>query len=228
MRKLYFIFFICFTSCNSSDNNDFQLQIGDILFQDLDSSPLCDAIEIVTPGYNNNNFSHIGIIVELGDPNCINPNYIYEDNIRVLEAIPNKVTTTKLDSFLNRSIDSNEKPKVIVGRLKKRYQYSILDAVNFLKSKIGVEYDHYFIKDNNMYYCSELIFEAFEKDSVFRLYPMTFADPITNNTMNLWQEYYNELETKVPEGEPGINPGIMSISENIEIVHKYGEPSKKQ
>ena len=228
MRKLYFIFFICFTSCNSSDNNDFQLQIGDILFQDLDSSPLCDAIEIVTPGYNNNNFSHIGIIVELGDPNCINPNYIYEDNIRVLEAIPNKVTTTKLDSFLNRSIDSNEKPKVIVGRLKKRYQYSILDAVNFLKSKIGVEYDHYFIKDNNKYYCSELIYEAFEKDSVFRLYPMTFADPITNNTMNLWQEYYSKLEIKIPEGEPGINPGIMSISENIKIVHKYGEPSKKQ
>ena len=227
MRKLYFIFFICFTSCNSSDNNDFQLQIGDILFQDLDSSPLCDAIEIVTTGYNNNNFSHIGIIVELGDPNCINSNYIYEDNIRVLEAIPNKVTTTRLDSFLNRSKDSNEMPKVIVGRLKKRYQYSILDAVNFLKSKIGVEYDHYFIKDNNMYYCSELIYEAFEKDSVFRLYPMTFADPITNNTMNLWQEYYNELETKIPEGEPGINPGIMSISENIKIVHKYGEPSKK-
>ena len=228
MKKLYFIFFICFTSCNSSDNNDFQLQIGDILFQDLDSSPLCDAIEIVTPGYNNNNFSHIGIIVELGDPNCINPNYIYEDNIRVLEAIPNKVTTTRLDSFLNRSIDSNKKPKVIVGRLKKRYQYSILDAVKFLKNKIGIEYDDYFIKDNNKYYCSELIYEAFEKDSVFRLYPMTFIDPITNNTMNLWQEYYNELETKIPEGEPGINPGIMSISENIKIVHKYGEPSKKQ
>ena len=228
MRKLYLVFFIFLLSCNKADNNEFQLQIGDILFQDLDSSPLCDAIEIVTPGYNNYNFSHIGIIVELGDPNCINPNYIYEDNIRVLEAIPNKVTTTKLDSFLNRSIDSNEKPKVIVGRLKKRYQYSILDAVNFLKSKIGVEYDHYFIKDNNKYYCSELIYEAFEKDSVFRLYPMTFADPITNNTMNLWQEYYNELETKIPEGEPGINPGIMSISENIKIVHKYGEPSKKQ
>ena len=227
MRKLYFILFICFISCNISDNNDFQLQIGDILFQDLDSSPLCDAIEMVTPGYNNYNFSHIGIIVELGDPNCINPNYIYEDNIRVLEAIPNKVTTTRLDSFLNRSIDSNKKPKVTVGRLKKRYQYSILDAVKFLKNKIGVEYDDYFIKDNNKYYCSELIYEAFEKDSIFRLYPMTFIDPITNNTMNLWQEYYNELETKIPEGEPGINPGVMSISENIEIIHKYGQPSKK-
>ncbi|MFL2568101.1 MAG: YiiX/YebB-like N1pC/P60 family cysteine hydrolase [Flavobacteriales bacterium] len=236
MRKLYLVFFIFLLSCNKADNNEFQLQIGDILFQDLDSSPLCDAIEIVTPGYNNYNFSHIGIIIEGGIAFTTNADsrfeekYFYnlEEDFRVLEAIPNKVTTTHIDSFLNRSIDSNKKPKVIVGRLKKRYQYSILEAVKFLKSKIGVEYDDYFIIDNNKYYCSELIYEAFEKDSVFRLYPMTFIDPITNNTMNLWQEYYNDLKIKIPEGEPGINPGIMSISENIKIVHKYGEPSKKQ
>ena len=235
MRKLYFIFFICFISCNSTDNNNFQLQIGDILFQDLDSSPLCDAIEIVTPGHNNYNFSHIGIIIEGGIPFTTNADsrfeekYFYnlEEDFKVLEAIPNKVTTTHIDSFLNRSLDNNHNPKVIVGRLKKRYQYSILDAVKFLKSKIGVKYDDYFIKDNSKYYCSELIYEAFEKDSIFKLYPMTFLDPNTRDTMILWQEYYQKLETKIPEGEPGINPGVMSNSEKIEIVHKYGEPSKK-
>ena len=227
MRQLLIIFFICFLSCNSADNNEFQLQIGDILFQDLDSSPLCDAIEMVTPGHNNYNFSHIGIIVELGDPNCINSDYIYEDNIRVLEAIPNKVTTTHIDSFLSRSLDNNHYPKVIVGRLNKKHQHSIDNAVKFLKSKIGVEYDDFFIKDNNKYYCSELIHEAFEKDSIFKLYPMTFINPNTKNTMDIWQKYYQDLEIRIPEGEPGINPGIMSISEKIEIVHKYGEPSKK-
>ena len=235
MRKLYFILFICFISCNSSDNNDFQLQIGDILFQDLDSSPLCDAIEMVTPGYNNYNFSHIGIIIEGGIPFTTNADsrfeekYFYnlEEDFKVLEAIPNKVTTTHIDSFLNRSLDNNHNPKVIVGRLKKRYQYSILDAVKFLKSKIGVKYDDYFIKDNSKYYCSELIYEAFEKDSIFKLYPMTFLDPNTRDTMILWQKYYQKLETKIPEGEPGINPGVMSISEKIEIVHKYGQPSRK-
>ena len=67
----------------------------------------------------------------------------------------------------------------------------------------------------------------FEKDGIFNLYPMTFIDPNTRNTMDIWQGYYQELETRIPEGEPGINPGIMSISEKIEIVHKYGEPSKK-
>ena len=55
-------------SCGNNSNDEFSLQIGDILFQDLDSSPLCDAIEKVTPGYNDYNFSHIGIVVELGDP----------------------------------------------------------------------------------------------------------------------------------------------------------------
>ena len=103
MRQLLVIFFICFLSCNSADNNEFQLQIGDILFQDLDSSPLCDAIEMVTPGHNNYNFSHIGIIVELGDPNCklVNPYlFISIDNMK-----PWKSDITNQTEFMIRSED---------------------------------------------------------------------------------------------------------------------------
>ena len=214
-------------SCGNNSNDEFSLQIGDILFQDLDSSPLCDAIEKVTPGYNDYNFSHIGIVVELGDPNCINSDYIYENDIKILEAIPEKVKTTRLDSFLNRSFDSDSMPKVVVGRLKKQYHFLIEDAVSFLKSKIGVEYDHYFIEKNNQYYCSELIHEAFSKDSIFFQKPMTFIEPETEKIMDIWDEYYKNLNFEVPQGKIGINPGIMSISQNIEIIHHYGIPSKK-
>ena len=214
-------------SCGNNSNDEFSLQIGDILFQDLDSSPLCDAIEKVTPGYNNYNFSHIGIVVELGDPNCINSDYIYENDIKILEAIPEKVKTTRLDSFLNRSFDSDSMPKVVVGRLKKQYHFLIEDAVSFLKSKIGVKYDHYFIEKNNQYYCSELIHEAFSKDSIFFQKPMTFIEPETEKIMDIWDEYYKNLNFEVPQGKIGINPGIMSISQNIEIIHHYGLPSKK-
>ena len=223
--KLLFLFFLIL-SCKPT-NKKFELQIGDILFQDLDSSPLCDAIEKVTPGFNNYNFSHIGIVVELGDPNCINSDYVYEDNIKILEAIPEKVKTTQLDSFLNRSFDKDNNPKVIVGRIKKEYQYTIEDVVSFLKSKIGVEYDHYFLENNNQYYCSELIQEAFESHNIFNKKAMTFIDPETNKTMDIWKKYYNDLNTEIPEGKKGINPGNMSISEKIEIVHHYGKPSKK-
>ena len=214
-------------SCGNNSNDEFSLQIGDILFQDLDSSPLCDAIEKVTPGYNDYNFSHIGIVVELGDPDCINSDYIYENDIKILEAIPEKVKTTRLDSFLNRSFDSDSMPKVIVGRLKKQYRFLIEDAVSFLKSKIGVEYDHYFIEKNNQYYCSELIHEAFSKDSIFFQKPMTFLEPETGKIMDIWDEYYKNLNFEVPQGKIGINPGIMSISQKIEIIHHYGIPSKK-
>ena len=214
-------------SCGNNSNDEFSLQIGDILFQDLDSSPLCDAIEKVTPGYNDYNFSHIGIVVELGDPDSINSDYIYENDIKILEAIPEKVKTTRLDSFLNRSFDSDSMPKVVVGRLKKQYHFLIEDAVSFLKSKIGVKYDHYFIEKNNQYYCSELIHEAFSKDSIFFQKPMTFIEPETEKIMDIWDEYYKNLNFEVPQGKIGINPGIMSISQNIEIIHHYGIPSKK-
>ncbi|MGY8932225.1 MAG: YiiX/YebB-like N1pC/P60 family cysteine hydrolase [Flavobacteriales bacterium] len=226
MRIYSGILFLFLISCtNSNEKDNFLLQKGDILFQDLDSSPLCEAIERVTPGYKKANFSHIGIVLELGDPFCINSDYLYEDNIRILEAIPNKVTTTRLDSFLNRSFDKNNNPKVIVGRLKKEYQYTIDDAIEFLKSTIGTAYDNAFIINNNSYYCSELIYEAFEKDSIFRLQPMTFLDPISKDTLQIWKEYYLKLKIDIPQYEPGINPGIMSISNKIDIIHEYGLPS---
>ena len=227
-RSILLIIIIFFFSCNKQNKEgDFLLMKGDILFQDLDSSPLCDAIEKVTPGYNDYNFSHIGIVVELGDPDCINSDYIYENDIKILEAIPEKVKTTRLDSFLNRSFDSDSMPKVVVGRLKKQYRFLIEDAVSFLKSKIGVEYDHYFIEKNNQYYCSELIHEAFSKDSIFFQKPMTFVEPETGKIMDTWDKYYKNLNFEVPQGKIGINPGIMSISQNIEIIHHYGIPSKK-
>jgi len=219
--------FLCI-SCNNNinENPEFKLLVGDILFQDLDSSPLCDAIELVTPGYKEANFSHIGIITQLGDPLplCTDPHYDYQNDIKVLEAIPNKVKHTRLDSFLNRSFDKNKNPKVIVGRLKPKYQYCLDSAIIFLKNKLNIEYDDEFLMNNNKYYCSELIYEAFQNDSIFKLRPMTFLHPDTKDTLQEWKKYYSEIGVEIPENKLGINPGIMSLSEKIEIVHIYGIP----
>ena len=228
---IFLLIILCFSCKNipKEDNITFQLAIGDILFQDLDSSPLCDAIELVTNGYKGANLSHIGIVVELGNPHCINnPDYNYKNHIKILEAIPNKVKTTRLDSFLNRSLDKNQNPKVIVGRLKSNYQFKIYDAIDFLKSKIGEKYDHEFIMNNNAYYCSELIYEAFQKDSIFKLKPMTFLHPEGKDTLKTWKEYYHNLGIEIPQNKPGINPGIMSLSQKINIVHVYGIPDGMQ
>ena len=222
MIKYYFILLIILVSCSSK----FELKEGDLLFQDLDSSLLCDAIELVTPGFKDGNFSHIGIVVEIGDPYFMNPEYEPTEHIRILEALPGGVITTRLDSFLMRSADYNNNPKVIVGRLNDEYKHTIPTAVQFSKNQIGVDYDEVFILDNDKYYCSELIYEAFSKDSIFQLQPMTFLHPETKDTLVTWKEYYSEIGVEIPQNKLGINPGIMSLSNKIEIVHKYGIPDR--
>ena len=208
MKKYIYLLFILHSSCASN----FQLQEGDLLFQDLDSSALCDAIELVTPGYNDANFSHIGFIVS------------DDGKLKVLEAIPPKVILTELEDFLSRSKDKDGNPKVIVGRLKKEYKKTIPKAVEFAHKKIGVDYDGLFLMNNNSYYCSELLYEAFSKDTIFQLQAMTFLHPDSGDTLQTWKAYYAELGVKIPENELGINPGIMSLSKKIEIVHIYGIP----
>ena len=177
MKKYFYLIFSILISCTKN----FDLQEGDLLFQDLDSSPLCDAIELVTPGYNEASFSHIGIVVSIND------------TLKVLEAIPPKVMLTNLDKFLNRSFDKDGNPKVIVGRLKDKYLHSIEEAVSYSKSKLNIEYDEVFLINNNSYYCSELIYEAFLDDSIFELKPMTFLHPKTKDTLKVWKDYYKEI-----------------------------------
>jgi hypothetical protein len=230
MKNCIILFsFFCIACGNNTtkENTEFQLEVGDLLFQDLDSSPLCDAIELVTPGYNGANFSHIGIVVEIGDLFCLNPEYNQitdgaKANIRVLESLPGGVSTTRLDSFLMRSSDNNNNPKVIVGRLIEKN--TIPEAIQFCKKQIGIDYDKEFILDNSQYYCSELIYEAFLKDSIFKLQPMTFLHPETKDTLETWKNYYSNLGVEIPQNKLGINPGIMSLSEKIEIIHFYGIP----
>ncbi len=228
MKYFFILLLLAFCSCKTEENK-ILLKKGDILFQDLDSSPLCDAIELVTKGYDNRNFSHIGIVVETGELEKIKyPNYNYNNDVRILEAIPDKVVTTKLDSFLNRSVDKNNNPKVIVGRLKPEYSNLIDDAIIFLKSKLGVPYDDLFLLNNDSYYCSELIYEAFKKDEIFDVFPMTFLHPKDNDTLEIWKEYYKKLESEVPQNKLGTNPGKMSLSSKIDIIHFFGEPSKSK
>lgn len=196
----------------SSYNNSFHLKEGDILFQDLDSSPLCEAIETVTPGYKNASLSHIGMVVN------------HNNELKVIEALPPKVVFTKIGDFLGRSLDCNNNPKVIVGRLKNKYSKIIPKAIKYAKNQVGTKYDEAFLMNNDLYYCSELIYDSFREDSIFKLRPMTFINPKTNRTLEIWEKYYSDLGIDIPQNEPGINPGQISLSNKLDIIHFYGVP----
>ena len=195
----------------------FTLQNGDLLFQDSDCGEFCDAIEKVTEGYQGANLSHIGMVI------------LSKDGPQVIEATTKGVVITDLKTFLSRSNDKNGDSKVIVGRVNETHSELIPDAVQYAQYLLGKKYDHVFDIKNDTYYCSELVYEAFKYanggEELFQLYPMTFIDPETNETFGIWSNYYSELGKSIPEGKPGLNPGGISKSDEIEIIHIFGIPS---
>ncbi len=200
-----------------STSNDFQLMEGDLLFQDGDCGSFCEAIEKVTHGYNGARLSHVGIVIQGGD-----------SEFAVLEAISKGVVETSIDSFLNRSADKAGHPKVLVGRLKQEQKALIPPAIQSALQHRGKAYDEVFNLENDKFYCSELIYFGFKDANngtpIFQLRPMTYKDPATKETFPIWLEYFQQLGKFIPEGKPGLNPGSMSRSIYLDIVHAYGEP----
>lgn len=205
------------TPSYSFDPKAFPLQEGDLLFQDSDCGPFCEAIEKVTFGVEGAKFSHVGMVVKNTQRKLV-----------VLEAITKGVVETPLDSFFVRSFDAEGDPKVVVGRLKAPHQSLISTAVDSAKIRLGKPYDEVFALNNDRYYCSELIYFAFKEANagqpIFQLRPMTYKDPDTNQTFPIWMEYFKDLGTFIPENQPGLNPGSMSRSIYLDIVQVYGLP----
>ncbi|NBC83425.1 MAG: hypothetical protein GVY19_08585 [Bacteroidetes bacterium] len=199
-----------------AQNGTFVMQPGDLLFQDIDCGELCDAIETVTKGKYNSDLSHIGIADTLNG------------QVIVLEAVSSGVMYTSLDSFLQRSTDTTGNPKVFVGRLHKEYHSVIPHALTKARNLIGRPYDNIYDITDSSYYCSELVYFAYQDNQqspLFQLWPMTFKAPGDTAYFPSWKQYYQSLNHPVPQGKPGLNPGSISLSDKLEIVHIYGYPA---
>src|SRR5688572_28770806 len=129
-RALFLLSTLAFLQHASMAQSKFELQNGDLLFQDLDCGGLCDAIESVTTGYKNSTFSHVGIVKISAD-----------GTVMVLEAIGKDVHYTPLNTFLITQLDSDKKPKVAVGRFKQEYQHLISKAFTASEKYLGKPYD---------------------------------------------------------------------------------------
>jgi len=203
--KYILIFLFGFASLFAQ--NKVQLQDGDLIFQDMDCGPLCNAIEAVTEGYKGNDFSHMGMV------------YHRSDTLFIIEAAGNAVRLSTLEKF-----SKNTKKPMYVGRLKKQYRKLIKPAIAFSLKQMGVPYDDEYVYDNGSYYCSELIYDAFKEANngkpFFKLFPMTYKQPGTNGFFPAWVDYYKQIGKPIPEGQPGCNPCGISTSDKIEIVGK--------
>jgi hypothetical protein len=176
---------------------------GDLLFQNLDCGPLCEAIETVTYGKDGLKFSHIGLVIQR------------HDSLLVIEAIGKQVQLTPIATFFART-----KNPIYWARLKNTYQPLLDSALNFALAQEGIPYDEPFLYNNKKYYCSELIYDAFKAANhntpLFTLEPMTFKHPFTQQFFPAWVNYYKDLGIAIPEGELGINPAGISRSSVID------------
>jgi hypothetical protein len=206
LQRFYYLILSCLFLCAScaDENAEEGLRAGDLLFQDLDCGPMCNAIETVTEGVNGMDFSHCAMVIE------------EHDSLKVIEAIGASVQVTSLKEFKQRS------NKIVVARLKKMNEGIITRAVAYAKSLKGKPYDDVFLLNNDRYYCSELLYESFKVANhgkpIFELAPMTFMDPATKAYYPIWVDYYHELNCPIPEGKPGLNPGSISRSDQLEIL----------
>lgn len=180
---------------------------GDLIFVHSDCGTMCDAIVSVTKSKYNLNFNHVGII-QINDADTF-----------VIEAIGKGVVNTPWRSFKIQHAN-----KMYLGTwVDNSLNNNIDQIVNYCSKQIGKPYDKCFQLNNGMYYCSELIYEAVlsvvPQNDIFQLKPMTFKDATTNNINENWQTYFKTLNCPIPEGELGINPGAMSLSDGITISY---------
>lgn len=217
LRKTFIAFlFFCSSICSlqAQKFHAQEFKAGDIVFQDLQCGPLCNAINAVTKGYQGKDFSHVGIVVN------------YQNQLGVIEAIGSKVQFTSLNIFLGRSFDAMGKPLVIAGRLKKKYTKTIAKACNLAIASMGIPYDDRFLPNNDSLYCSELIYAVFldaaKEKPLFKCQPMTYKQPGSEAFFPAWIDYYAQLHSAIPEGKMGLNPGLISRSSKIKIIYQYG------
>jgi hypothetical protein len=130
-----------------------------------------------------------------------------------------------LPDFISRNRISSDTLRYAVGRLKEKFRPLNKPALAFAISKVGTPYDEEFIYGNSRYYCTELIYDAYQyangRHPFFELEPMTFKDPDTKDIFPAWAKYYDALDVAVPEGKPGCNPGGISRSDKMEIVSEF-------
>lgn len=200
----------------TTPDNDLEkrLQPGDLLAQDLDCGPMCDAIESVTQGVDGARLSHIAMVTESWP------------DVRVIEAYAKGVVEIALDELLARSRDAQGRPKVLVLRLKPPWQHLVPKAIEAARAKLGKPYDEAFLIDNGAYYCSELLYEAFYeangKRELFRLEPMTYKAAGTQEIAPVWRAHFEKRQEPVPEALPGLNPGGMSRAPVVDVIGAFG------
>ena len=188
------------------------MNTGDLIFSQI--GPDANAISDVTEGFRGARPDHMGVIIE-------NPIGIF-----VLEAFPPEVRITHIDVFLRRSRTSGGDPGYMLGRINNEFHSLIPDAIAYGLRQRDIPYDRRYLTDPAQLYCSELVVDMYKYansgEAFFPEHPMSFRDLETGIIKPYWIQYYQQFGMSVPHGEPGSNPGTISLDPRLDIYRIEG------
>jgi len=200
--RLLLLFSLLTTSCSTYH---LHLKNGDLIFVGASENSLSGAIDRVTQTNEETHFSHVALLEKEGKNWWI----LHAGTHNGSERIP-------LDTFLTQQ---NQDSSLFVGyRLKSAFQKSIPNAILTAKKWLGKPYNYSYILSDEKLYCSDFVQRSFAKDSIFSLQPMTFINPKTGKTDDVWQQFYDRQHLEVPEGLPGCNPNGLAASEKLRKI----------
>ncbi|GLB52332.1 hypothetical protein NBRC110019_13710 [Neptunitalea chrysea] len=184
------------------------LKTGDILFRERSTNALSEAIDNVTQTKEATHYSHMGMVEVEGD------------SIFVLHAAPECGSArVSLEAFTHPKDDTVKVyRRVTAYRLKKAYRKYITEALEKAKLMTGKPYNYSYVMNDSSYYCSDFVYRSFEKDSIFKLNPMTFKNTKTGEFHQGWIDFYKKLGMDIPEGKPGCNPNGMAANPKLKIL----------
>ena len=188
--KAIVLLLIVFVSCKHPR----QYQTGDLLFVEGSTESAMDQAIMGSTGM----MVHVGIIE------------VASDSVFVIDAAPKTgVSRRPLQAFLETQKEENGAlPNLKHTRLKDN-----CDAAAFVakaKSLCGADYNFTFLPDNDSYYCSELVFECYQRDGkpVFESAPMNFRN--TEGEFDpFWVELFAKQGMEIPQNVSGTNPDAL-------------------
>ena len=168
-----------------------ELQSGDIIFQILESGQGL-AVQLATKS----KYSHVGIILEK------------KGELYVLEAIQ-PVQETPLKEWIKRGKNNHYVVKRLKNADKVVTEQVIKEMKKIEEDFIHTNYDIYFGWDDNLLYCSELVFKLYERTTgieIGELKVMGDYDLSHPEVKRLMTQRYGQ---NPPLEEPMISPGSM-------------------
>lgn len=202
-------FFVLFLLSLTTGKSQAQVRTGDLLFVGIPADytifddSMFGAIAASTGKADQLNYIHVAVL-EVDE----------NEHVWILDAtLKHGVDRHPFDTFLvDFTLKDGSYPYMMVMRLKnKKYAKNAMDFVENAKKICGEGYDLYFMPDNGLHYCSELVYDAYvtrEGKHLFHTAPMNFKSE-DGTFPPYWVQLFQLIGRPIPQGEPGTNPNAM-------------------